>query len=54
MEVVVSPEDDVEVRKITLKNTGDKGRSLEVTSYMEVTLQSFEGDACLLYTSRCV
>ena len=45
MEVVVSPEDDVEVRKITLKNTGDKGRSLEVTSYMEVTLQSFEGDA---------
>ena len=45
MEVVVSPEDDIEIRKITLKNFGEKGRSLEITSYMEVTLQSFEGDA---------
>ena len=45
MDVVVSPEDDVEIRKITLKNTGNNGRSIEVTSYMEVTLQSFQGDA---------
>nr|WP_106058387.1 glucoamylase family protein [Clostridium vincentii] len=45
MEVVVSPEDDVEIRRITLKNLGEKSRSLEITSYMEVTLQSFEGDA---------
>ncbi|MGL4109679.1 GH36-type glycosyl hydrolase domain-containing protein [Clostridium sp. LP20] len=44
-QVVVSPEDDVEIRKIILKNTGNKGRSIEITSYMEVTLQSFEGDA---------
>ncbi|MDZ5034522.1 hypothetical protein, partial [Clostridium perfringens] len=34
-----------EIRKLTLKNTGDKSRCLEVTSYLEVTLQSFEGDA---------
>jgi len=45
MEVVVSPEDDIEIRKVTLKNAGNQGRSLELTSYMEVTLQSFEGDA---------
>ena len=45
MEVVVSPEDDVEIRKVILKNTGEKGRTIELTSYMEVTLQSFEGDA---------
>lgn len=45
LEIVVSPEDDVEIRKLTLKNTGDNGRSIEITSYMEVTLQSFQGDA---------
>jgi len=45
LDIVVSPEDDVEVRKLVLKNNGEKGRSIEVTSYMEVTLQSFEGDA---------
>ncbi|MDS0526686.1 glycosyl transferase [Clostridium sp. SHJSY1] len=45
LQIVVSPEDDVEIRKLTLKNTGEKGRSIEITSYMEVTLQSFQGDA---------
>ena len=44
-QVVVSPEDDVEIRKIILKNVGSNTRTVEVTSYMEVTLQSFEGDA---------
>ena len=44
LEIVVSPEDDVEIRKLIFKNTGNKCRSIEVTSYMEVTLQSFEGD----------
>ena len=43
-EVTLSPEDDVEIRKITLKNIGNKGRSVEITSYMEVTLTSFEAD----------
>ena len=45
LEVVLSLEDDVDIRKLTLKNTGDKEEVLEVTSYMETTLTSFEGDA---------
>ncbi|WP_341480421.1 GH36-type glycosyl hydrolase domain-containing protein [Clostridium cibarium] len=45
LKIVVAPEDDVEIRKLILKNTGEKGRSVEITSYMEVTLQSFQGDA---------
>lgn len=44
-EVVVSPNDDFEVRKLTLRNIGEKARTVEVTSYMEVTLTSFESDA---------
>lgn len=44
-EVMLCSEDNVEIRKITLKNISDKRRTLEVTSYLEVTLQSFEGDA---------
>ena len=44
-EVMISSEDNVEFRKITLKNNAEKKRTIEVTSYFEVTLQSFEGDA---------
>lgn len=44
-EVTVSSEDNLEIRKLSLKNTGEKSRTLEITSYLEVTLQSFEGDA---------
>lgn len=44
LEVVVSLEDDVDIRKLTLKNTGDKEELLEITSYMETTLTSFAGD----------
>lgn len=45
MEIVVSPEDDLDIRKLTLKNNGEKGRSIEITSYMEIILNTFEGDA---------
>ncbi|NFS65695.1 glycosyl transferase, partial [Clostridium botulinum] len=45
MEVVVSPDEHFEVRKITLNNLSDKGRSLEITSYMEVILTTFSADA---------
>ncbi|CUP98578.1 GH36-type glycosyl hydrolase domain-containing protein [Clostridium baratii] len=45
LEVVLSLEDDVDIRKLTLKNNGDKEEVLEITSYMETTLTSFEGDA---------
>ncbi len=44
-EVMLSSEDNLEFRKITLKNNSEKQRTLEITSYLEVTLQSFEGDA---------
>lgn len=44
MEVTVSPEDDLEIRKVTLKNTGDINKELELTSYMEVVLATFDAD----------
>lgn len=44
-DITISAKDNVEVRTITLKNSGDKGRSLEITSYMEVTLAAHEADA---------
>ncbi|MDY0339728.1 MAG: glucoamylase family protein [Coriobacteriia bacterium] len=37
-EIIVSPEDDVEVRRITITNHGTKTLSLEATSYLEITL----------------
>lgn len=37
-EVIVSPEDDLEVRRITISNHGHESLALEVTSYLEVTL----------------
>ena len=45
MEVTISPDENFEVRKITLNNLGSKGRSIEVTSYMEVTLAAFSADS---------
>jgi len=44
-EVMLSSEDNVEFRKLIIKNNAEKQRTIEVTSYLEVTLQSFEGDA---------
>jgi cyclic beta-1,2-glucan synthetase len=38
MTVAVAPEDDVEVRRITLINHGDRARELGLTSYAEVVL----------------
>ena len=38
MEVLVSAEDDAEVRRISLTNTGFTSRELEVTSYAEIAL----------------
>ncbi len=42
--VVVSPEDDVEVRRIQLNNHSDTKRKLSVTSYGEVVLASSSAD----------
>jgi cellobiose phosphorylase len=37
-EIAVSPEDDVELRRITLRNQGGSPRTIEVTGYFEVVL----------------
>lgn len=44
MEVVVAPEDDLDIRKVTLKNVGEIDKTLEITSYMEVILTTFDAD----------
>lgn len=38
LEIAVSPEDDVEVRRLSLANRGDRVREIEVTSYVELVL----------------
>ncbi|MDD4016573.1 MAG: glucoamylase family protein [Kiritimatiellae bacterium] len=43
-EICVSPEDDVEVRRVTLTNRGARGRRLELTSFAEIVLAAPEGD----------
>ncbi len=43
-EIAVSPEDDVEVRRVTLTNFSSRTRSLELTSYAEVVLAPLNVD----------
>jgi cyclic beta-1,2-glucan glucanotransferase len=45
LQVIVSPEDDAEVRRISLTNLGAKSREIEVTSYAEVVLAPPAADA---------
>lgn len=44
LQVAVSPEDDVEVRRVTVTNRGDRPRELEITSYAEIVLGRPEDD----------
>ena len=44
-EIVVSPEDDIEVRRITITNRARTRREIEVTSYAEVVLAPPAADA---------
>jgi cyclic beta-1,2-glucan synthetase len=44
LEIAVSPEDDVEVRRLTLINHGQEALEIEATSYVELALASFEED----------
>ncbi len=44
-EIVVSPEDDIELRRLHLTNHGSGRRTLELTSYAEVVLASAISDA---------
>ena len=45
LEVIVSPEDDAEVRRVSIVNAGNRMRDLEVTSYSELVLASAAADA---------
>jgi cyclic beta-1,2-glucan synthetase len=45
MEVVVSAEDNAEVRRISLTNTSSRTREIELTSYAEVVLATPNADA---------
>ncbi|MDB6084841.1 MAG: chbP, partial [Gammaproteobacteria bacterium] len=44
-EIVVSPDDDAEVRRVSVANTGNRTREIELTTYSEVVLTSSEADA---------
>jgi cyclic beta-1,2-glucan synthetase len=44
LDVAVSPEDDVEVRRLEIVNQGERARELEVTSYAEIVLVSDADD----------
>ncbi|MGL4370719.1 MAG: glucoamylase family protein, partial [Spirochaetota bacterium] len=37
-EIAVSPEEDIEYRRITITNTGIRARTVEITSYSEISL----------------
>ncbi len=44
LEVAVSPEDDAEVRRISISNLGSRAREVEVTSYAEIVLATAASD----------
>jgi cyclic beta-1,2-glucan synthetase len=45
LEIVVSPEDDAEVRRLSITNGGHRDREIEVTSYLELVLAPPAADA---------
>ncbi|MBZ5645100.1 MAG: phosphorylase [Acidobacteriia bacterium] len=44
LEVVVSPEDDAEIRRVSITNSGIRAREIQVTSYTEICLTSQAAD----------
>ncbi len=44
LDIVVSTEDDVEVRRVTVRNHGTRMRELDVTSYAEIVLATAASD----------
>src|SRR5947207_2910398 len=44
LEVIVSPEDDAEIRRVSLTNGGSRSREIDVTSYAEVVLAEQAAD----------
>ena len=45
LEVAVSPEDDAEVRRVSLTNLGERPREIELTSFLELALGTLGEDA---------
>ncbi len=45
LQVAVSPEDDAEVRRVSLSNLGHRAREIELTSYAEIVLAPAAADA---------
>ena len=45
VEITVVPDQDVEVRRITVTNRGDRSRELDITSYAEIVLAGHTADA---------
>ncbi|MGE5742155.1 MAG: GH36-type glycosyl hydrolase domain-containing protein, partial [Candidatus Aminicenantes bacterium RBG_16_66_30] len=43
-EITVSPEDDVEIRRLRISNLSDRPRRVEVTSYAEVVIDALNAD----------
>ncbi len=44
LEIVVSPEDDAELRRLTVRNTGSRDREIDFTSYAEIVLAAQGAD----------
>ena len=44
-EILVSPEDDAEVRRVTVTNEGNRTREIELTTYAEVVLAASAADS---------
>ena len=52
LEIVVSPEDDAEVRRLSVSNAGNRVRDIELTSYAELALAPPAADAAHLTFSK--
>ncbi len=44
-EILVSPEDDAEVRRVSVTNEGTRAREIELTTYSEVVLSTADADS---------
>jgi len=44
LEIVVSPEDDAEIRRLSVTNNGPRNREIEITSYSEIVLATMASD----------
>ena len=44
LDIIVSPEDDAECRRVSISNAGQKARTIDVTSYSELVLGPHDAD----------